>query len=632
MSRHFGATVQPVYSFTLNRRSSTEFLASWSASEETTESDGRTIRRHNRTDPETGIVVRCDWEVFGDFPAAEWVVTLENTSDRDTPLLEAIQTIDATLLEPAGKTAVLHRALGSNAARSDFAPVHEELAPGASIRLAPIGGRSSNTASLPFFNLKGDGAGVVMAIGWSGQWAASWTHGHGVRVTAGMERTRLKLRPGESIRTPRVLLLFWEGDDELRGNNLFRRLVLAHRCPQQDGSPTLGPLAATGSPGIDSEFNAATELNQLASAERYRQFGYEPEYWWIDAGWYEGKWPNGVGNWFARTDGFPNGLMPISDGVRAMGYEGFLLWFEPERVHRGTWIDREHPEWVLDLPDHANGLLDLGNPDALHWLTEHVSTAIERDGIGFFRQDFNMDPLPYWRAHDEPEREGIHEIRHVEGLYAFWDALLSRHPGLRIDNCASGGRRIDLETTWRSVPLWRTDYQYFEPNGYQCHTYGLNHYVPLSATGSGSPDLYAFRSGMNSGIVLGWYLWDRGFPIDLGKRCLDEYMRLRHLYLGDFYPLTEHSTADDVWMAYQFHRDDLDEGMVFAFRRQDSGTSSIRLSLRGLDPAATYEVEIDDEVTTATGAELARLDIAIDEPRGSALVHYFESQGRARVT
>ncbi len=38
------------------------------------------------------------------------------------------------------------------------------------------------------------------------------------------------------------------------------------------------------------------------------------------------------------------------------------------------------------------------------------------------------------------------EIRYVEGHYAMWDELRARHPGLWIDNCASGGRRIDLET------------------------------------------------------------------------------------------------------------------------------------------------------------------------------------------
>jgi len=41
-----------------------------------------------------------------------------------------------------------------------------------------------------------------------------------------MELTRLKLHPGESIRTPSVLLLFWRGADRVRSQNLLRSLIL----------------------------------------------------------------------------------------------------------------------------------------------------------------------------------------------------------------------------------------------------------------------------------------------------------------------------------------------------------------------------------------------------------------------
>ena len=64
-----------------------------------------------------------------------------------------------------------------------------------------------------------------------------------------------------------------------------------------------------------------------------------------------------------------------------------------------------------------------------------------------YRNDFNLDPLGFWRGADAPDRQGITEIRYVEGQYAIWDELLRRGiPGCAIDNCASGGRRIDLET------------------------------------------------------------------------------------------------------------------------------------------------------------------------------------------
>jgi len=102
-----------------------------------------------------------------------------------------------------------------------------------------------------------------------------------------------------------------------------------------------------------------------------------------------------------------------------MGFDGLILWFEPERVYQGTWIDREHPDWVLRLPNNPNGLLNLGNEEARKWLTEHISSMIDREGISIYRQDFNIDPLPFWRSADPPDRQGITEIRHIEGLYGF---------------------------------------------------------------------------------------------------------------------------------------------------------------------------------------------------------------------
>jgi len=391
---------------------------------------------------------------------------------------------------------------------------------------------------------------------------------------------------------------------------------------QKDGKPVVTPLACSGSKIFDIA-NKATEQNQIALASRYIQLGADAEYLWLDAGWFEGGWPNGVGNWFAKKDVFPNGLGAVSDAIKKMGL-GLIVWFEPERVHQGTWLDREHPDWILKLPNNPNGLLNLGNPEARRWLTTCISGMIEKEGIGIYRQDFNMAPLPYWRATDEVDRQGITEIRHIEGLYALWDELLARHPNLIIDNCASGGRRIDLETTSRSIPLWRTDYG-FEPTGQQSHTYGLHLYLPCNSVANSYPDTYMFRSSMTSGMILRWEPYEADFPVERVRPLVDEFKRLRPFFYGDFYPLTPHSISDDVWMAYQFHREDLGQGMVLAFRRPESSYTSARLNLRGLSPSAHYELTFEDShiKRTETGETLcAGINVTIEQAPGSSLITY----------
>ena len=137
----------------------------------------------------------------------------------------------------------------------------------------------------------------------------------------------------------------------------------------------------------------------------------------------------------------------------------FLLWFEPEHVKRNTPVAIEHPEYFLEIPGKENLLLNLGKEEAWNYCCETISSMIEEIGIDCYRQDFNTDPLESWCKNDAPDRLGITEIKHINGLYRLWDTLLEKYPNLLIDNCASGGRRIDIETLRRSIPLWRSDYQ-----------------------------------------------------------------------------------------------------------------------------------------------------------------------------
>ncbi len=622
---YFADGVIPPFSFVYDDKQSSDLLKDWQFHHESKElGDSGAERIFTYTDPETKLCVCCRCEVFSDFPVMEWLLTFENNGTDDTPIIENIQAVDTVWDFKQGGEVTLHRALGSSASRSDFAPIDEVMKPDVEINLAPIGGRSSNTTVFPFFNIEAPGEGLVIAIGWSGQWAISLVKSgeKSIKLRAGMELTHLKLHKNEKIRTPKIVLMPWSGNDRMLGYNMVRQFILRHHTLQKDGKPVRTPLACSGSQIYDIA-NKATEQNQTEMAKRHVEMGTCPEYLWLDAGWFEGGWPNGVGNWYPKKDAFPNGIKAVSSAIRDMGM-GLILWFEPERVYRDTWLDREHPDWVLRLPGNPNSLLNLGNPDALCWLTEHISGMIESEGISVYRQDFNMDPLSYWRFNDAIDRQGIAEIRHIEGLYMLWDELLSRHPGLIIDNCASGGRRIDLETTSRSIPLWRTDYS-FESNGQQSHTYGIHFYLPCNGVANSYPDTYTFRSSMTSGMVLRWNPYEADFPANQARKMVDEFKRIRHLFYGDFYPLTSYNTGDDVWMAYQFHREDMKQGMALVFRRAESKESSMVLRFSGLHPDAQYEVTMEDTDVkqTLTGEQLNKgMDVTIEDTPGSLLITY----------
>ena len=242
-------------------------------------------------------------------------------------------------------------------------------------------------------------------------------------------------------------------------------------------------------------------------------------------------------------------------------------------------------------------MVNLGIPEARRHITDLVSDLIREGGITCYRQDFNDLRVPeLFAMADAPDRVGMAEIRHITGLYAFWDELLARHPGLIIDNCAGGGQRIDLETISRSVPLWRSDLQCwpFDPLAMQTQTQGLAPWVPLSAAVCEAPTRYALRSALGPGLVTHWSSQALDGRVDLPvediRRLMDEALAMRKYFYGDFYPLLSFSLAADAWAAWQYDRPDLGEGMMVAFRRHKSPFPLWEAKLQGLDPEAEYEL------------------------------------------
>jgi alpha-galactosidase len=268
-------------------------------------------------------------------------------------------------------------------------------------------------------------------------------------------------------------------------------------------------------------------------------------------------------------------------------------------------------------------LLHLGNPAALAWVKNHFSTMIEDIGIDCYRQDFNLSPLSSWRNNDAADRQGMNEITHIMGLYEYWDYLLSQHPNLLIDNCASGGRRIDIETLKRSYVLWRSDTWWF-PDPEQCINYGLSFWLPFTGRGSLFAVPYDFRSGMGYHLTAAVNFNDPG-SFALWKAALDELDSIRYLFRGDYYPLTGYTQDTNVWIAWQYNCPDIGEGLVQAFRRVDNTESNRTFKLKNLDSSARYNVMNLDIATTVnvTGESLMTTGLEIWLPsRGSAMITY----------
>jgi alpha-galactosidase len=407
--------------------------------------------------------------------------------------------------------------------------------------------------------------------------------------------TRFTLQPGEEVRTPLIVLQFWQGDRQ-RAQNVWRRWMLAHNLPRTADGKLPPPIFTSCSGGFFPGLKC-NEADEFRFIDAFTQAGVRLDYWWMDAGWYPcgDGWPQ-VGTWTPDPTRFPRGLKAVSDLVHAKGM-GLIVWFEPERVTPGTWLCVNHADWLLGR-DGDTKLLNLGNLAARQWLTDHVNAQLTAQGIDLYRQDFNMDPLPYWRTNDAADRQGIAEIRHVEGYLAYWDELRRRHPGLIIDSCASGGRRNDLETLRRAVPLLRSDYQSFQGDpgyapGNQGHTYGLSSWIPYYGQGVYYSDrqlLYSVRSSLSPAFGFCADVRQPGVDWDRVRQVAEQWRRVAPCFLGDFHPLTPHRLDGDVWMAWQFNLPEAGRGMVQVFRRERSTYEAARFPLHGLEADGRYAV------------------------------------------
>lgn len=588
----------------------------------------------------SGLVITVSYRRFAECGAVEVGLELANEGTAPTGIISDLLPVDL-ILPVVEDPVTLHHARGSLCQMDDFQPLTSDLPVGETLALEPRGGRSSNGVA-PFMDLRTAGHGLVVAVGWSGQWRATFTReADQVRLTVGMAQTHFRLRPGESVRTPRVLLISWAGDQPATGQNLLRQLILRHYSPlDPDGAPCLPPLSHNT---MMTYYTAGTtnEAQMLRMLERCAELGLEA--FWIDACWYgtvgnskspEDGWAPNAGNWFYNRENFPNGLGRIGEAVSNDSMD-FVVWFEPERVYAGSMIDREHPEFILRLPDNPTGLFNLGDPAAVQYLTELLSGFIAEGGITIYRQDFNMDPLAYWQAADAPDRVGVSEMKYVAGLYRLWDELRGIHPGLRIDNCSSGGRRIDLETVQRSYPLWRSDFSDAGGPGHgarlqiadQIITASLSAWVPLHGGAVWSAEPYKWRSAMSTGVSLYGDIRGEAYPIPGTRQALDEIRRLRPLMQADYYCLSDVTTADDGWLAYQFHDPCADRGFAVCFRRHECPQDTFALALQAVDPAGQYRLETYEGYDRAsgldvTGAELQKLSVTLPTAPGCVLLEY----------
>ena len=151
---------------------------------------------------------------------------------------------------------------------------------------------------------------------------------------------------------------------------------------------------------------------------------------------------------------------------------------------------------LLGPPPRRTGCWTLGNPEALRWLVDHFDRSVKEQGVECpTAEDFNMDQLPYWRANDAPDRQGLTENHHVQGHLTLWDELPAPQPW-PLDRQLRQRRAAQRPGDFAGVRLRCCGSDYVDdPDAQQCQTMGISLWMPYHGSGlMTTPDVYKRRS------------------------------------------------------------------------------------------------------------------------------------------
>lgn len=171
------------------------------------------------------------------------------------------------------------------------------------------------------------------------------------------------------------------------------------------------------------------------------------KYYCVDAGWYsDGPWWDGVGQWLPSKARFPGGLMEVLDEIRAHGMIPGL-WLELEVMGIKCPLADQLPDsWFFTrngkrIIRRSRYQLDYANPEVRAYADGVIRRVVEEYGVGYIKMDYNINAGVGTDRDCSTCGEGL--LRHTRAYQAWLDDVFARYPDLVIENCSSGGMRME---------------------------------------------------------------------------------------------------------------------------------------------------------------------------------------------
>lgn len=171
------------------------------------------------------------------------------------------------------------------------------------------------------------------------------------------------------------------------------------------------------------------------------------EYFCVDAGWYaDGTWWDSVGEWKPSTWRFPDGLTEVLDYIKSKGMI-LGLWLKIEVMGIKCPILDEFEDDCFFMRhgkriiDHGRYQLDYRNKKVRDYATSVIDRLVNEYGVGYIKMDYNIEVGVGTEVNADNFGDGL--LEHNRAYLKWIEGMKERHPALILENCGSGGMRMD---------------------------------------------------------------------------------------------------------------------------------------------------------------------------------------------
>lgn len=413
-----------------------------------------------------------------------------------------------------------------------------------------------------------------------------------------------KLEPGEEFQTPEAVMVYTDrgmNDMSQTFHRLFQKRLARGYWRDRERPILINNWEAT--------YFDFTEERIVEIAKKAKEQGIE--LFVLDDGWFGKRTSEraGLGDWKANPERLPEGITGLAQKVEELGMK-FGLWFEPEMVNKDSDLYREHPDWILSVPERRQSqgryqyVLDFSRKEVVDYIYDRMAEILGSGKVSYVKWDMNRSITECWSAALPADRQGEVFHRYILGVYDLYDRLNTAFPKVLFESCASGGGRFDPGLLYYAPQGWASDdTDAAERLKIQ---YGTSYCYPISSIGahvSASPNHQIMRSTPLYTRANVACFGTFGYELDLNRLTAEEQEEVKRqtafmkkyrsvLQFGSFYRLESPFEGNvTAWMSVSGDRKTAVVGWYRTLNGINMGYT--RVKLRGLEPDSVYRVSAD---------------------------------------